>query len=70
MNTRTIVTTLMVLVGLGLMVVSYVFLATPTCNTSIACSNPVMPFSAGIFVVGILIAFTSGIFYTVYKGSE
>jgi hypothetical protein len=70
MNTRTIVTTLMILVGVGLMVVSYAFLATPACNTSVACSNPIVPFSAGIFVLGILIAFSSGVFYTVYKDSE
>jgi len=70
MNTRTMVTTLMILVGVGLMAVSYVFLATPACNTSVSCSNPVVPFSAGIFVLGILIAFSSGVFYTVYKGSE
>ncbi|MFV1970949.1 MAG: hypothetical protein ACC683_08115 [Acidimicrobiia bacterium] len=70
MNTRTIVTSLLILVGVGLMVVSYAFLATPTCNTSVACSNPVVPFSAGIFVLGILIAFSSGVFYSVYKGSE
>ena len=70
MNTRTIVTSLMILVGIGLMVVSYAFLATPVCNTSVACSNPVVPFSAGIFVLGILIAFSSGVFYSVYKGSE
>ncbi len=70
MNTRTIVTSLLILVGVGLMVVSYAFLATPACNTSVACSNPVVPFSAGIFVLGILIAFSSGVFYSVYKGSE
>ena len=70
MTTRTIVTSLMVLVGVALMVVSYAFLATPACNTSVECSNPVVPFSAGIFVIGILVAFSSGVFYTVYKGSE
>ncbi len=70
MNTRTIVTSLMVLLGVGIMVVSYAFMATPACNTSVACSNPPVPFAAGIFVLGILIAFSSGIFYTVYKGRK
>lgn len=70
MNTRTVITTLMILIGAGLMVVSYVFLATPACNTAVSCSNPVMPFAAGIFVLGIVVAFSSGIFYSVYKGGE
>jgi len=70
MNTRTIVTSLMVLLGVGIMVVSYAFMATPACNTSVVCSNPPVPFAAGIFVLGILIAFSSGIFYTVYKGRK
>jgi hypothetical protein len=68
MNTRTLVTGLMIIVGLGLMVVSYFFLATPTCNTSVACSNPKVAYASGIFILGILIAFSSGIFYSVYKG--
>jgi hypothetical protein len=67
---RTVVTTLMIVVGLGLMIVSYTALATPACNTSVACSNPVVPFAAGIFVLGIVIAFSSAIFYSVYKGTE
>ncbi len=67
---RKIVTTSMILAGLGLMVVSYVFLATPSCNTSVACSDPVVPFASALFVLGILIAFSSGIFYSVYKGKS
>lgn len=70
MNTKTIITTMMVLIGAALMVVSYVFLATPACNTSVECSNPVVPFAAGIFVIGLVVAFSSGIFYSVYKGDE
>ena len=70
MNTKTFITTLMILVGVGLMVVSYVFLATPVCNTSVTCRNPVVPFAPGIFVLGIIIAFSSGIFHSVYKGRK
>ncbi|GBE25867.1 hypothetical protein BMS3Bbin02_02157 [bacterium BMS3Bbin02] len=65
---RKIVTTLMILVGFGLMVLSYTALGTPQCNTSVACSNPRVAFAAGIFVVGIVVAFSSAIFYSVYKG--
>ncbi len=68
MTIRSLVTVLMILIGTGLMVVSYFFLATPTCNTTVECSNPEVAYAAGIFVVGILIAFSSGIFYSVYKG--
>ena len=70
MNTKTIITTAMILTGLGLMVVSYLFMATPVCNTSITCRDPVTPFAPGVFVLGILIAFSSGIFYSVYQGRK
>lgn len=65
---RKLVTTIMILVGLGLMVLSYMALATPQCNTSVTCSNPKVAFAAGIFIVGIAVAFSSAIFYSVYKG--
>jgi hypothetical protein len=67
---RTTITTVIILVGLGLMVVSYVFLATPSCNGSLKCSDPIVPFASALFVLGILIAFSSGIFYSVYKGKS
>jgi len=70
MNTKTIITTVMIVTGVGLMAVSYLFLAAPVCNTSVTCRNPVVPFAAGIFVLGILIAFSSGVFYSVYKGRK
>ncbi|MFV1990092.1 MAG: hypothetical protein ACC652_05065 [Acidimicrobiales bacterium] len=68
MNTRSVVTVLMILIGAALMLVSYFFLATPTCNTSVECSNPEVAYASGIFVLGIITAFSSGIFYSVYKG--
>jgi drug/metabolite transporter (DMT)-like permease len=68
MNTRSLVTVLMILIGAGLMLVSYFFLATPNCNTSVACSNPEVAYASGIFILGILMAFSSAIFYSVYKG--
>lgn len=65
---RAIVTTAMIVAGLGLMVLSYTALAAPVCNTSVECSDPRVAFAAGIFVLGIVIAFSSAIFYSVYKG--
>lgn len=67
---RSLVTTIMIVVGVGLMVLSYTALATPACNTSIECSYPVVSFAAAIFVLGIVVAFSSAIFYSVYKGDE
>jgi hypothetical protein len=67
---RNLVTTIMIAVGLGLMILSYTVLATPVCNDSIACSDPRVSFAAGIFVLGIVITFSSAIFYSVYKGAE
>jgi hypothetical protein len=67
---RMLVTTIMIVVGLGLMIISYAALATPVCNTSVDCSDPTVAFASGIFVLGIVIAFSSAIFYSVYKGPE
>jgi hypothetical protein len=66
---RTLITTIMIVVGLGLMIISYA-LAAPTCNASVDCSDPRVAFAAGIFVLGIVTAFSSAIFYSVYKGAE
>ncbi len=70
MTTRGWITTAIAVVGVGLMVVSYLFWTTPACNTTVACSNPRVPFAAGIFVLGVLIAFSAGAFYSVYKGGK
>ena len=67
---RTLITTIMIVVGLGLMIISYTALAAPTCNISVECSDPRVPFAAGIFVLGVVAAFSSAIFYSVYKGAE
>ena len=67
---RAIVTTIIIGIGLGLMLISYVALATPACSDGIACSDPVVPFAAGLIVLGLIIAFSSAIFYSVYKGKE
>ncbi len=67
---RKLVTTIMIVAGLGLMILSYTAMATPQCNTSVACSNPKVSFAAGIFVIGIVLSFSSAVFYSVYKGSK
>lgn len=70
MSTRGWITTAIVLVGVGLMVLSYLFWTTPVCNTSVACSDPRVPFGAGFFVLGVLIAFAGGAFYNVSKARK
>ena len=65
---RAIVTTIIIVAGLGLMLISYVAFATPSCNDAIACSEPVVPFAAGLIVLGLIVAISSAIFYSVYKG--
>lgn len=67
---RRVVTILMIVVGLTLTVVSYFFWATPWCATSVSCSNPRVPWTAALVVVGILLAFSSAVFYSVYKDRE
>ncbi|NOX24355.1 MAG: hypothetical protein GXP36_14860 [Actinobacteria bacterium] len=67
---RRYVTTIMIVAGLGLMILSYTAMATPQCNTSVACSNPKVSFAAGVFILGIVIAFSSAVFYSVYKGTK
>ncbi|GIU92759.1 MAG: hypothetical protein KatS3mg011_1665 [Acidimicrobiia bacterium] len=67
MKRSTIVTWTMIAVGVVLMVVSYFFLATPWCNTAVECSNPRVPFAPAIFVLGVLIAFSSAVYYAVAK---
>jgi len=67
---RRYVTTIMIVAGLGLMILSYTAMATPQCNTSVACSNPKVSFAAGVFILGIVIAFSSAVFYSVYKETK
>ncbi len=67
---RRIGTTLFIVVGLALMAVTYFLWATPVCNDSIECSNPNVQFSAAIFVLGVILVFSSAVFYVVYKGEE
>jgi len=70
MTRRGIVTMIMILVGIVLMVASYFFGAAPWCAGEISCSNPRLDWSPAIFVLGVVIAFSSAIYYEVAKGSK
>lgn len=67
---RRAVTILMIVGGLALTAVSYFFWAAPWCAASVSCGDPRLPWAPSLVVLGILIAFSASIFYTVYKGSE
>ena len=53
--------------GLGIMVATYFFGAAPWCAEKVDCSNPRLEWSSVLFVLGILLAFSSAIIYAVMK---
>lgn len=69
MTKRGIVTISMIVIGVILMVVSYFFLAAPWCADSVECSNPRLEWSPLIFVIGVIVAFSSAVYYEVAKGN-
>lgn len=64
---KRLITIVMLVVGLALMVVTYFFGAAPWCNTEVACSNPRVEWSPALFVLGVIIAFSSACYYQVSK---
>lgn len=63
---RRTVAILMILAGVALTAVSYFLWAAPWCATSVGCSDPRVPWASGLVVAGVLLAFSSAIFYVVY----
>lgn len=70
MSRRSVITTLMIVVGLLLMVLAYFFGAAPWCADAVECSNPRIEWSPAIFVLGVVIAFSSAIYYEVAKDKK
>lgn len=70
MTRRGIVTVAMIIVGAALMVFSYFFWAAPWCADVVECSNPGLEWSPLIFVLGVMIAFSSAIYYEVAKDKD
>ncbi len=56
---------LMIVAGLALMVVSYIYLAAPWGfpPSEERFSNPAVPFAPGIFVLGFLVVFLAAVVY-------
>jgi hypothetical protein len=67
MTRRGLVTIIMILIGVGLMLWSYVFAAAPWCADELRCSSPRVEWSPAVFVLGIVVAFSSAIYYEVAK---
>jgi hypothetical protein len=59
---RKTITLAMIIVGVGLMLAGY-FLAAPWGADSVANSDPRLPFSPTIFVLGVITVFSSALVY-------
>ncbi len=70
MTRRGAVTIGMILLGLVLMVAAYFFGAAPWCASGIECSNPRLEWSPAVFVLGMILAFSSAIYYAVAKEKQ
>jgi len=71
MQARTLVTLITMIVGLTLAVVSYFWLATPLGQpTSEWFSNPRLDYAAALFVLGVVLTFSSAIVYELFPSKE
>lgn len=70
MTRRGVITVGMIVVGLALMVFAFFAGAAPWCATGVECSNPRLEWSPAIFVLGVILAFSSAIYYEVAKGPK
>jgi drug/metabolite transporter (DMT)-like permease len=53
----------MIIAGVALMVLSYMSLAAPWGNSTVANSNPRLQFAPAFFVLGVVLAFGSALVY-------
>ncbi|NND73790.1 MAG: hypothetical protein HKN44_02185 [Ilumatobacter sp.] len=67
MTRRGVITMAMIVVGLLLMGYGYFGGAAQWCADAVSCSNPRVEWSPAIFVLGVIVAFSSALYYTVAK---
>jgi len=67
MTRRGLVAVSMVVAGLVLMVFAYFFGAAPWCVDGVDCSNPRLQWSPAIFVLGVVLAFSSALYYEIAR---
>ncbi len=70
MTRRGLITLGMIGVGLALMVFAYFFGAAPWCVDGVECSNPRIEWAPAIFVFGVILAFSSAVYYDVAKDKQ
>ncbi len=70
MTRRGVITISMIVIGLLLMGFSYFGGAAPWCADDVRCSNPSLEWSPAIFVLGVIVAFSSAIYYEVAKDKK
>lgn len=70
MTRRGFVTVGMIVAGLILMIWSYFFGAASWCVEGADCSTPPVEWAPAIFVVGVIVAFSSAIYYEVAKDKK
>jgi len=59
---RRTITLVMIVIGVGLMLLGY-FLSAPWGAESVANSDPRLPFSPAIFILGVITVFSSAVVY-------
>ena len=67
MTKRGLVSIGFILVGVILMVWAYFFGAAPWCATGVECSDPQVEWSPGVFVLGVVVSFSSALYYSIAR---
>ena len=67
---RLTITLVTVLIGLALAITGFVLAPPIGETTSPVISNPVMPFAAGMWTIGIIVLFLSPVVYNLVKDKE
>lgn len=70
MSRRRLLTSLFLVVGILLMVVSYFFWTAPWGAVSVENSNPRLEWAPAIFVLGVVLAFSSALIYELLPDRE
>jgi len=60
----------MIVVGIALMIISYLGLAAPWGNEAVSNSDPRMQFAPAVFILGIVLAFGSALVYEMLPDSS
>ena len=67
MTRRGTISIAIIVVGLLMMGFAYFAGAAPWCADEVACSNPRVEWSATLFVLGVIVAFSSALYYEMAK---